>query len=163
MNVAGDKLVMGDAGSRSHGSEHLKKALVYQKLVKDARLLGEVWSSIRDCGVRLSEDQSELKLSLESPVKVTRALNLSSFQGSLVIRKCYQDLWDIIERRVVMEKEMNFLVLGSPGVGKSYFLLYMLIHLSTKANTAVFMNTLRGRKCVVFPGTGEAFENGNIL
>ena len=106
----------------------------------------------------ISEDQSELKLSLESPSKVTKALNLHSFQGSLVNRKCYQDLRNIIERNVVAGNEMNFSALGSPGLGKPYFLLYMLIHLSTKTHTAVFLNTLRGHRYVVFPGNDEVFK-----
>ena len=112
---------------------------------------------IRDCGAGLSEDQSELKLSLDSLWKATDVLDLPEFQGPLVIRKCYEDI-RIIERSVVTRKERDFLVLGSPGVGKSHFLLYMLIHLSTKAHTAVFVNTLKGNRYIFFPDAGEAFE-----
>ena len=61
MSVARDKLVMDGGDSSSHGSDQLKKALVDQGRVVDDPVLREVWNSIRDCGVRLSEDQSELK------------------------------------------------------------------------------------------------------
>ena len=158
MSVARDKLVMDGGDSSSHGSDQLKKALVDQGRVVDDPVLREVWNSIRDCGARLSEGQSDLKLSLDSPSKVTDVLDLREFQGSLLVRKCYEDIRNIIERSVLARNKRNFLALGSPGIGKSYFLLYMLIHLSTKAHTAVFLNTLKGQRYVVLPDTGEAFR-----
>ena len=107
-------------------------------------MMGEVWGLIRDCGVQLSEGQSEPELSLQPSTKVSIVLKLDGFQGSLVIRKCYEDICSIIETTALARKESRFLVLGSPGIGKSYFLLYMLIHLSTRPHTAVFLNTLDG-------------------
>ena len=72
MSVARDKVVMDYAGGRLHASDHLKKALVDQGHAVNEPLLEEVWSSIRDCGARLSEDRSEVKkLSLDSPRKRT--------------------------------------------------------------------------------------------
>ena len=88
MSVGRDELVIDGGVSSSRGSDQFKKALLDQELVKDAPSAGQVWSLIRDCGIRLSEDQSEPQLSLHPSKKVSVIFNFDEFQGSLVIRKC---------------------------------------------------------------------------
>lgn len=75
--------------------------------------------------------------SLESALRL-------KLRGTFFTRSCYEEVYTIVKSSE--PDDNNFLVLGSPGIGKSFCLLYFLIRLAAKTSAVVLFNNLHGRK-----------------
>jgi hypothetical protein len=60
--------------------------------------------------------------------------------GSLFIRNCYEKLWDCVsdENHLIH----RFSICGSPGIGKSWFLFYVMYRLAQEGKSMVYANTI---------------------
>src|SRR5690606_1272818 len=57
------------------------------------------------------------------------------FGSKLVLRQCYRDIWKKINSR----RRKKFLVIGSPGIGKSWFLFYCMYKLASSGQAFVYL------------------------
>lgn len=91
-----------------------------------------------------SVDQSELRPNqFQERIKPTIItlptgvfwLDNSNIGSELIVRSCYVQLWDII----LTAPELRIAVLGSPGIGKSWFLYYCIYRLVTAQTPFVYV------------------------
>ncbi|CAJ0914893.1 18347_t:CDS:2 [Entrophospora sp. SA101] len=62
------------------------------------------------------------------------------FGSNFIIRECYMDLWKLITE----DKKYNgWIVTGNPGIGKSMFGLFLLIHLTKQGKTVKYEHFLK--------------------
>jgi hypothetical protein len=83
------------------------------------------------------EEQSGFYLKLSSSEFVI-GIN-KSFNTTLFVRPCYEQLWQRIQQEIKADDQdraskRRFLVTGTPGLGKSYFLFYVLWQLRQMEN-----------------------------
>jgi hypothetical protein len=58
-------------------------------------------------------------------------LNNNPQYNKLFVRPCYEDMFKLIVGRLQTGKKFNAMVTGNPGIGKSYFYIYVAIKLAT--------------------------------
>jgi hypothetical protein len=60
--------------------------------------------------------------------------------NSLFARDCYKKLWDLVSSE--KQKTSCFSICGNPGIGKSWFLFYVMYQLGVKNNRIVYAQTI---------------------
>ncbi|CAI2179918.1 15336_t:CDS:2, partial [Funneliformis geosporum] len=97
-------------------------------------------------------------LSLESGVFP----NVRDNPSKIFIRKAYTDLFKEIKALIESHKYYRIVITGNPGIGKSYFLYYLLYELAKSGETVVLDSHDRD-KCIVFKHAMVKLENiGNV-
>ncbi|CAG8689323.1 7310_t:CDS:2 [Funneliformis mosseae] len=73
------------------------------------------------------------------------------YPTKLIIRQAYNDLWNNINSSVESGIFRRYTITGNPGIGKSYFLFYLLYILRCKGATVVFDRQI-DKKYIIFTG-----------
>jgi len=76
----------------------------------------------------------------------------------LFVRQCYQDVFDLICKKRDQGKT-RFIISGNPGIGKTYFLAYLIFQLK-KRKCQIILDMKMNNSCFLFSGT-KVLE-GNI-
>ncbi|CAI2177193.1 17279_t:CDS:2, partial [Funneliformis geosporum] len=101
-------------------------------------------------------------LSLESGVFP----NIRDNPSKIFIRKAYTDIFKEIKALIESHKYYRFVITGNPGIGKSYFLFYLLYELAKSGETVV-LDSHERVKCIVFKNAMVKLEKidklGHIL
>lgn len=92
------------------------------------------------------------------------ANGLYEYSSSMLVRECYTDLYDIalkniqdvdIKEGTLSWKISGMSIMGTPGIGKSYFTLYLFLRLLKSKKFTVHI-VHRGQN-IVFPPSANAF------
>src|SRR3546814_8311690 len=62
------------------------------------------------------------------------------FGSQLVIRQCYKDLW----RNITSNPHRRIVIMGSPGIGKSWFLFFCMYMLAKAGQSFVYVSYRAG-------------------
>ncbi|RIB25685.1 hypothetical protein C2G38_2138650 [Gigaspora rosea] len=79
-------------------------------------------------------------------------LGKNNFGSKIFIRKAYKELWEIIATK---HPERDFLITGNPGIGKTFFILFLLYILVGMGKTVIVQR-------FADPETGYKFSNGTV-
>ncbi|CAG8650232.1 32715_t:CDS:1, partial [Gigaspora margarita] len=80
-------------------------------------------------------------------------LNNKYFGSKIFVRKAYEELWEIID---IQHPGHDFLITGNPGIGKTFFILFLLYILVGMDKTVVFQECPDKETCYIFSnGTVE--------
>src|SRR5260363_283572 len=75
------------------------------------------------------------------------------FGSKIFVRKAYEELWEIIDKQ---HPGHDFLITGNPGIGKTFFILFLLYILVGMGKTVVFQERPDKETCYIFSnGTVE--------
>lgn len=104
-----------------------------------------LWRDIRGVGKEMLQGRDDRDM-FAFDMKLLRSVLCLKLKGSFFARRCCKEVCAIVESSDTGEE--NFLVIGSPGIGKSFCLLYFLARLSSKKNVIVLLNNLLGKSYV---------------
>eukprot|EP01124_Arcella_intermedia_P004707 TRINITY_DN12697_c0_g1_i1.p1 TRINITY_DN12697_c0_g1~~TRINITY_DN12697_c0_g1_i1.p1 ORF type:complete len:463 (+),score=44.98 TRINITY_DN12697_c0_g1_i1:79-1467(+) len=79
------------------------------------------------------------------------SISLKQMKFDIYLRDCYIRLLDTISTSIDSKSCKNFLILGNPGIGKSYFLLWLLYILLSQDKTVV-LNSISHKQVLCFKG-----------
>ncbi len=86
-------------------------------------------------------------------------LGVRDLGSKMVIRQCYNDIWNMIQHLQIKEGYRRVALLGNPGIGKSWFHFYLLYKLKKLGATVVFdWKILRHSYLFTSTGTTKADE-----
>nr|BAP69156.1 RxLR effector candidate protein [Hyaloperonospora arabidopsidis Emoy2] len=84
----------------------------------------------------------------------TLILNQPEFGSCIYIRPCYPQLWDMCRSIFDNEEEIcrQLVILGNPGIGKTFFGFLILLYLARDGKTVVYENVHLGGERTLFSG-----------
>eukprot|EP01125_Pyxidicula_operculata_P007877 TRINITY_DN265_c0_g2_i1.p2 TRINITY_DN265_c0_g2~~TRINITY_DN265_c0_g2_i1.p2 ORF type:complete len:205 (+),score=27.12 TRINITY_DN265_c0_g2_i1:21-635(+) len=97
-----------------------------------------------------TDSESNEWLNCEFLLKAKIALPIS--EGRMFIREHYNNIQAIIESS--LEKRFQYLIIGTPGIGKSCFLVYLLCQLLKANRTVVLQRSTQKHQIYLFKGGG---------
>lgn len=114
--------------------------------------IGKFWKQLKHA--TLNENTSTLTLK-----ESTHFFGVEKLGSRLYLRQCYMDLYKLITEDWEDKREKDTLILGTPGIGKSSFLLYVLWKKRTEKKTVILQR--RNESCLLFKKSGKV-EEGTI-
>ncbi|OQR82290.1 crinkler (CRN) family protein, partial [Thraustotheca clavata] len=95
------------------------------------------------------DDRTEFKADalINLPVN-TYILGIPAFGSQIYVRRCYPALWDVCLNKI-HDKKTNtphLVVLGNPGIGKTYFGFMILLLLARAGESVVYESGVLGRR-----------------
>ncbi len=110
-----------------YSSSHFLPVVIIFTISPDQNI-ARFWQSLDSA----TEDNGVLSLPADSFWMGDPALG-----SKLVIRQCYNDLWDMIQDLRTNQGIRRVALMGNPGIGKSWFLFYLLYKLKQLGATVV--------------------------
>ena len=85
-------------------------------------------------------------------------LGVSDYPSKIFIREAYKDIFREIKTLINSGRYHRFVITGNPGIGKSYFLFYILYELA-KTGETVLLDSHDRDECIVFKNGMVELEN----
>jgi hypothetical protein len=105
-------------------------------LVQSLPALTDFWNAFQDCTTRIEKNKI---IKLPDNVFILGQSNLGS---SIFIRHCYPELLDLALTIIKATLTPHLIILGAPGIGKTYFGYLLLLYLARSGATVVYESAL---------------------
>ena len=107
-------------------------------IIESKRDIDSFFDTLKNAEIKEEEDKTRI-LDFKKPLSFSK-LNIIKL-NALMIRQCYEDLYKLIIPKTEVELLSNVVLVGNPGIGKSFFGVFLMYQLIKAKQTFVFQPT----------------------